>query len=368
MNIRKEFNLINFIKIVATMCVFCLHTSLFSSSWGGFSFSSKTWFLQTPAWAAVWVFFFLSGYLNGNGFLSDKPKYNFDIRGVYNFYKRRFIKVVMPTWIFIMIACTISEPDFFAQYPMVIIKILTLRYYNDPACTSIGATWYVFVLAQLYILTPFICFFIKKILFKIYHNKKVVCLVGIIVCVFAGLIFRCYMHKVGADWSSKVYVPFYANLDIYISGILLAACKKERDYIEQKYNIYTIIASVLFIVLICVNIYIYYKGNTNNIYLELYQYIFPSIYIIILSFVIYLGCGWNVVYKSENLITKLMDSFAGISFEFYLIHSMVLYRIAPYIKVDSPNKFHIILLGLAFVISVLFAKLFQRGYKGINKK
>lgn len=363
-----QLNPINIIKIIATLCVFCLHTSLFSSQWGGFSFSSKNWLLQTPAWAAVWIFFFVSGYLNGGNFIGKEKKYQFSLKSIFDFYKKRLIKVILPTWLFIFVACLISQPEFIAQNPGVLIKILTLRYYNDPGCASIGATWYVFVLAQLYILTPIICFVINWIIEKAGYMKEAIAKLGIVTLCVLGFVYRFYMLKTGAEWTQQVYVPVYSNCDIYISGILLASVQKDREYNKTKYNFFISIALVLFVVTIIVNSAVYYKGNFDSKYIIFYQYFFPSIYIFILSIVLDMSCGWNICYKSHNIILKIIDKFTNISFEFYLVHSMVLYRISPYIKASTPNRYHLCLLGVAFVFSIILAIIFQNGHKEICSK
>ncbi len=364
---KKQIEPINFIKIMATMCVFFIHTSIFSSQWSGFSFSKGTWFFKTPAWAAVWIFFFISGYCNGGNFIAKNTKYNFELKSIWNFYKKRFLKVIWPTWIFIFCALTIGEPEFLKQNPEVVIKILTLRYYNNPASASIGATWFVFTLAQLYLLTPFICYIISKILKNIYKNKRAKYIL-LLLCIVLGGTFRLIMYIKGVDWSSKVYVPFYGNLDIYTAGIIFSTLKEEREYKRVKYNLSIIFSLLLFVGVLIINSDIYYRGTQKIEYLLVYQYIFPSIYIIVLCIFIYNSSFWKIDYAGTSFGTRLLDKFASISFEFYLIHSIVLYKISPYIVTNNANKAYFLLLLIGFCVTTTLAILFRNGYRNIWHK
>lgn len=368
---KKEIDPINIIKVIATLCVFCLHSFIFSSQWGGFSFSNCTWFLQTPAWGAVWIFIFLAGFLNGGNFLGIKRKYQLTIKGFGEFYIRRFRKIILPTWIFVIVAGTLSEPEFFCEYPNVIWKILTLRYYNAPSCISIGNVWYVCILSQLYLLTPLLCLCIDKILYVLQEKKVSGIIVLLILCAFGGLCFRIYLYQKGVDWSSQVYVPFYCNLDIYLSGILLSCVTKIKEYEKRAYYKSTISALMIYFMVVLVNTRCYYLANTNIKYLSIYQYIFPTIYILTMSVVLYLLSGWNVTYKASTIYGKVLACFSNVTFEFYLVHSMVLYRISPYLNTRSEvlqyssNKFHLTLLIIGFIMSLFISIILKNGYKGI---
>lgn len=366
---NKEIDPISIIKVIATICVYCLHTSIFSSQWGNFTFSNRTWILQTPAWGAVWIFIFLSGFLNGGNFLGEKRKYEFTFKSFGQFYVRRFLKIILPTWFFVIIAVVLSEPEFFAEYPEVIWRILTLRYYNSPSCVSIGVIWYVCILGQLYLVTPLLCWIINKILCVV-SDKKVyfIIILLIVISAFSGLGLRFYLYSRGVDWSSQVYVPFYCNLDIYISGILLSCIVKTKEYKKNTYHKSLITAIMIFIILIIVNSRCYYMGNTEARYILIYQYIFPTIYILIMSCVMYLISGWNVIYISHTVFGKMFACFADITFEFYLMHSMILYRVAPYLSTSTPNRFHIKLLLICFVMTTIMAIIFKYGYNGVVKK
>ena len=366
----KQIEPINFIKIIATLCVFFLHTSIFSAQWGNFSFSEKTWFLKTPAWGAVWIFIFISGYLNGGSFLRNgKRTYTFKYNSILHFYMKRFLKVIIPMWIFVLVVCIVIEPETMFQNKDLIFRVLTLTYQNDPASNNIGAVWYICTLAWLYLLTPFICWIVHFILDrgKKPAYKKIILYVLFFASALLGFIYRIYMKNLGLDWS-QIYVLFYCNLDIYISGILLSAIIREKKYDRFHYNVNVVLALVLFMGMLIANTWIYYMGGDTDIrYLEFYQWYFPTIYITVLGAVIYLVCGWDVAYKSKNLPAVMIEKFGKITFEFYLVHSMVLNCISPYISADTPLEYHISLLLAGFWASVAVAVLFKGGHMGMTR-
>ena len=61
-----------------------------------------------------------------------------------------------------------------------------------------------------------------------------------------------------------------------------------------------------------------------------------------------------------------MDAFAGISFEFYLVHSMVYNSIYRYLNTGSPLENHLLLLLCAFVISAALSVLMHRAFQPVR--
>lgn len=358
----------NYVKVIATLCVFCLHTAIFSMQ-HGFTFTKEFFFFQTPAWGSVWIFFYLSGFMNGRNFIGYGAKYKMleSKKHAFYFYKRRFIKVLFPTWIFIFCALLVVETELLFQNLDIIYKILACRYYNVPASNIIGATWYVFVLVWLYLLTPWLCLLIEKIYQLIPERAhKKITLFTLCSIIVIGMIARLILFKKGVDWSSKVYVPVYMNLDIYISGVLMSKLVIEKEYIKDKFRKNILYGELLFALTIFVNILVYSWGNTRIEAMQFYQYIFPSIYICILCYYVYLCSGWNVKYDSLCRINilknpfRILDVFSNISFEFYLLHSMILCKISPYITASTPNRIHIKLLIVGFATTVVMSTIFKR--------
>lgn len=309
------------------------------------------------------ILFIISGFFIGKGFFNGK--YEYSISGILKFYIRRLLKVGVPTWIFIFITGTIVEPEFFYQNPNVISKILTFTYYNIPASNCIGATWYVSTLMQLYLLAPIICWIITMIVKKIRKHLTVKVCFLLILIIIIGLSYRRYLYLSGADWSSKVYVPFYSNLDLYSCGILLNFVKIPSVSGTQKKQFLNSVIKLSLVVLILVNCYIAYIADYNTDFLYCYQYILPSVYIIFVC--TYLKVAEQCLlpqkpFNYRNMIKnpfRLFDIFAKVSFEFYLVHSLVIYKIYIYFAGDNLLYVHFKVILSSFIISIIFAFLLR---------
>ena len=359
MNKKNTVDPINLLRVIAVFMVFFLHTSIFSSQ-REFVFSNHTWFLKTPAWGAVWIFFVLSGYLIGKGYYYKR--YMFDTKGIISFYLSRFLKIGLPTWGFVFMCCVLVQPDFVNNNPGFLFKILTFTYDATPGFDGPSATWYVSTLMQLYLVAPFLCRGLQTLFSKIKDTKKryMTALFLMFCCILLGFSFRYYGWKCGVDWSSKIYVPFYMNLDLYISGILINYLLPQPSIENAKSSVKKICAFMVLLGFVLFNTWIYYKE-----YYFVYQYVFPSLYILVICFYIYI----NEKYKTQqSALTiqaicknplRLIDLFASIAFGFYLFHSLVLSRIYTLISGSTPAIIHIKLIIIAFIITLPFAWGFQ---------
>ncbi len=364
MSKEKTKNLMDpfaFMRAIAAVNVFLIHAGVFSSMYG-FSIESSTWFLKIPGHGSVWIFFFLSGFFNLSGFLGDSPRYELTLSNIKDFYIKRFIKVLLPVWVFCFFALIFSEPDFVRLYPFAIIRLLTFTFTGNPGCTSIAATWYVSTLAQLYLITPLLAY-----LLRFFTKKKgiLIPLLTLSVISAAGLCLRLILLNTGIDWTQGVFVPFYCNLDLYIAGALCCIlCKRLVPFISGIIPYF--LSIIVFIILLIIHCRIYYLSISTEIFETIYRYIMPSVYIIVLTVICALIDFAGFTYSPASLKAlpgnplRLIDMFSSISFEFYLVHSMVLFHIAPYIKAGTPLSYHFSLIAAGFIVSVIIAFLFKK--------
>lgn len=369
---NNKVNQINIIKVIAVLCVFLLHASIYSSQYG-FVFNESNWFLKTPSWSAVWIFFIISGALIGKGFHTGKYKENgqYTFRSIVKFYFNRFLKIGIPTWIFSFLSTLLLEPEYFFNNKKTVFHILTFTYKNIPASLIIGSTWYISTLMWLYLCAPFLMLLLEKI-FSGGKEKNIYVFVLYMCVIISGLLLRLSLYKIGLDWSSKIYVPFYCNLDLYICGML-------TNFIQISPPKKTFIPTMLliFMAAIIINTRMYYRSDYDKTCLIMCQYIFPSIYICIVSpYMCHSICN-DYLYEKVTLKKllhnpfRLIDIFSNISFEFYLTHCMVLNEIAPYIKNNiNAELMHFNLIAYSFVITFILSFLlhncFHKKHK-INK-
>jgi len=163
-------------------------------------------------------------------------------------------------------------------HPRVILHILTFTYNGAPGVTGIGVTWYISTVMQLYLLSPFLYFLVRKM------NSKYTQLSLFLVIVVAGLLLRLYLLHLGAEWYSKIYTLSLSNIDIFGCGLLLNALLQEnRPSSKRHAGLLTKVTAVSCLVsLIAVNCYLSFQ-NTPSL-TTVYQYYLPSVYIIVCSF------------------------------------------------------------------------------------
>lgn len=123
-------------------------------------------FLFLPAWAAMWMLFALSGYLLGRKFYSHQCDSWQDI-GI--FWKNRALRILPSYYIFLLLVFLFVAPAAFLQEKgLFALRLLTCTYNGIPGLEGVGATWFVSVIIQLYLVAPLIYkFLLKKMSFKI---------------------------------------------------------------------------------------------------------------------------------------------------------------------------------------------------------
>lgn len=358
---KKEFDYINFLRFLATLMVFGLHTSIFSGELG-FEFSEKTWFLKTPAWGGVWVFFILSGYLAGKGF--KEKRYEMTIKGIARFYWVKFVKIFIPVLIFNLGVLLFVFPEFMNDNIKELVgSFFALSYNGNPGVNGVGATWYIYSLCRLYIIAP-IVFCIYEFVIKRLNSdrvKGVIAVALIILIAVAGAYYRSHaLFEWGCDWYSMVYTPFYANLDLFLCGMLF----NEVELPTFRYRPWMgIVLCVLSVIPVIINIRLYYFERV-----DLYQAYFPTVYLVLgVGLVVFKAMDIDMVADSENLvrftINRFINWFATISLGFYLFHSLVLDRLKLVTCLFSnigPNHIHARMLLIAFFISVIMGVLFKQ--------
>ena len=350
-----------YIKAAAAITIFLIHTRVFSSL-QGYVITGANWYMKTAAHGAVWVFFFLSGYFNICGFLGAEPRYRLDLQGIIKFYTGRFFKVLLPVWCFYLIALVISEPAFLHMYPGVLFRLLTFTYTGEPGCSSIAATWYVSSLAWLYAVTPFAAWFCRKL-------EKINGFIHLFLFAFAGaglgLMERLYLLWRGTYWTQGVFVPAYCNLDIYICGALAFMIAKRIRLSVGSRLLYASSIIVFSALLLC-HSRINYLGDINGKYVILHEYLMPTVYILVMTFVCIMISSTGYRYLSADIDAirknplRLIDAFSLISFQFYLVHSMVLFQLSPYIGGADGFQYNLRLTVAGFVISVLLSVLLRK--------
>lgn len=363
----KKLQSICILRICAALTVFFLHTWIVTNNLAGINNTwDKLFFLKTPAWGGVWIFFVISGYLAGRGFILER--YNLSMKSILHFYLDKLIKVGIPTLFFIFILCVTVYPDFIPSNQGALTALLTFTYNGSPGLPGIGATWFVSTVMQLYLLTPGLYYLLKKLNAGLSgRTAHTAVLIGIIA---AGCFYRVLLYKNQISWYSWVYTPSIANLDLFLAGFQMnyLLCQNKREGGNRIIGNPLLI--LLLLLLVTFNSYLYYFGETESgrqSFLFIYQYVMPSVYAAFISIFLYFFMEKEQSH-TENLFEKILNWFDGISFWFYLWHSLILDKIYPHIALSSPAAFHLKLLAVTFVITGILASFYTKAFNMLSKE
>ncbi len=363
----KKLQSVCILRTCAALMVFFLHTWIVTDRLAGINHTwDRLFFLKTPAWGGVWIFFVISGYLAGRGFLLGK--YHLSIKSILYFYLDKLIKVGIPALFFVFIVCVTVYPDFIPSNPGVLAALLTFTYNGNPGIDGIGATWFVSTVMQLYLLTPVLYCLLKKLNTRLSgQTAHTAILIGIIA---AGCFYRILLYKSQMSWYSWIYTPSIANLDLFLAGFQMnyLSCQNKKE--GTSHTTGNLLLILLLLSLVTFNSYLYFfgeNGSGNQDFLSVYQYIMPSVYAAFIGIFLYFFTEkeWS---DTENLFERLLNWFNGISFQFYLWHSLILARIYPNIKLSTPIAFHLKLIAAAFVITSVLAIFYTKAFHMLSKE
>ena len=341
------------LKILAATMIFILHMKILD----GFDPSNEQFYFMMPAWAGVWIFFIISGYLSEKGFFDER--YTYTLKGIAQYYISRFIKVIIPTYVFISICIILTYPNFILDNNQVILSFLTLTYNGIPGTDGIGATWYVFTIFWLYILAPFLSFAIKKIK----TTKIITIFILLITVIIIGCLIRLYLgNEEDTNWYLDVYTNPFINIDLFTAGMMAYLIQKKLAISSRWHSSpIKILSLCMLFSMIIINSYIYwageYQGQSHLMWI--YQYLFPTIWgvtvlVIIISFK-----------NSDKRVKGITRKIADLSFSFYLFHSLIGHQLQTILTISDPLLDHIISIVVVGIVTTVAAVLYQNSINPI---
>lgn len=346
---KNRFDYLDKLRLAATFMVFALHIMAFK----GKDFymhdilkDSGGWFiLFSPAWGGVWIFFVLSGYLAGLGFYNGI--YDLNIKDVWRYYYKKLRKIYMPTVLYLCFAVIIVQPYFFEDWH-IILQIITCTYDGRPGFNGGGVTWFVFTLMWCYLATPLLC----KICGGNWNIKVLFFCVSL-----CGLAIRLFWYWSGNDWYT-IYTSPLGNIDLFFCGFCIPYILRSMSIPKSK--LLKVITLVCFILLVLENSY----SMAYSWHIAFYQYVSPSLYLLLTCMYIILFSG-EEQNNASSFLHKLGAFLCGISFEIYLVHSLVFERLSPHIGGSTATGQYFKFLIVASVVTLLFAIGWKRIFRRI---
>lgn len=350
-NFFKKIDIFNFLRGFALLCVIGLHTYCVINP--EYPEIPHSWIFNTPAWLAMWIFFFLSGYLLGKGFYNGK--YEFSTQGILKFYKSRLIKILPMYLLLLLVLFIFYNPMWFIENPVKVLNMFTFTLGNKDTIIGVGATWFISTIMQLYLLAPFG----YKLLSK--YNKNKFALLVLILALGIGYRLLADLFKI--DYEHWVYTFSLANLDLFFGGMFMNAITKVSPDNKLKSYLRPISLLALFTIIFL------WMFPTIHVSSWLYRYCYPTFTLASLFLIV-----WAHDYKDKprpeplDLLTllkkpyRIVEYLGIISFTFYLYHSNVLEMCMNTLKdpnfpiAISDNHFYVctylMMFAITFVLSV----------------
>lgn len=324
----SEMDIFNFIRGIALLCAIGIHAVYIVIVYNKYPAPASP-LLHTPAWIAMWIFFFLSGYLLGKGFYKNKYKTN--TSGILNFYKSRFIRIMPLYFICLFTIILYMKPLLPFQHPDTIIRLITFTFqgkaYNTP---QIGQLWFVSVIVQCYILAPFVY---KYFLSKIKDNT----LFFLTIIIAFGLTYRLCIYNFNLNYWKYSMTFCISNFDLFFGGMLLNALTQNSKFILSSIvqNSIKCLSLSAFFLIIITHLFL---QNENTF---IYRYLYPTIVFLILAcIVLAFDCPANKECKTTPVTLKriiknplrFIEYLGIISYPFYLYNMAVLIIVFDTIK------------------------------------
>lgn len=362
---RINSTIVNFLKVFATILVFCCHSVIVAHE--SFQPYGLVYLFNTPAWGGVWIFLIVSGLLASWGF--ETRRYQLSKQSLKKYWSGRVIKVLLPTWIFLSLVYIFSMRDSELRWD-VILRMLTCTYNGGfTGIKGAGATWYVFVLMWLYLLTPLFVTLLKK--YELRHaGSEFKAFIRLLICVVGlGLTYRIAGYILHWDLYNWLYANVLACLDLYICGMITV--KLIRFFPKDKLpRLVSFKTSFLVLFLLMNGIFI--AKSAFPLLNIIYCYLSPSFYI---TFTVLIVLLYSVDEKDTYIIGfvgKFCNIVCPYSFAFYLWHSSLLAAIADSSSWITNAYLHyafmlIVSIIVVSYVSYLMTKMNDSIIKTINK-
>lgn len=303
-------------------------------------------------YSGVTFFIILSGFVISYSYYNKINDYS--VKNSISFVIRR-LKRVYPLHILTLVIAMVFEYKSLFNNSMLFfgktLSNITLTQSIIPMKSiyfSFNAvSWYISASVVFYIFTPLIICTVKKVK---ENNKK---LWFIIVLLYLVELFFVFFTKNSLNAHWLVYInPFFRILDYIIGCILGVIALKKRESVTENIN-YSVLEVVSLISLIVA--YLFYPSIG-----QVYRY---GVYYAPLFILIIYVFSFEKGFLSKNIFNHGILVYLGtISFEFYMIHQLVIRFVTSLFPLDFP-----ILISLAcFVISIIASMILNKLLNGKN--
>lgn len=342
---RKRFDEIDLLRAFGILGVIIVHI--------------LTYNLTNPIYKFLWnnLQFVVVSFVFCSGFVLASIYENAfsDLHKTILWYKKRFIRLVFPFWIYLIahFSLWILFPNFFQGLGLV----KTPQYFLNSAL-FIGGTnlnWLPLLFLQLTFYFP--------IFINLFSFKRKIFWIYSLAAVFITAIFTFYTFPY-SHYREVMWIPW--SLVLITSMVIAIQAKKEEKSImlNSKYLIYGLIFFGEFLVLLFIN---FGRGNSLNFYDHKYP---PDFYYIFfgLAFTCFsLLIGRAKIWQNVN-IKKVYFYISNNSYQIFFIHYILLDMVLTLAKKNTLLQNPILEFAIILPLSLLLAEIFNRTTSLLKRK
>lgn len=349
----NKIDIFNLLRSIAIICVILAHTPILIIQ--SFNLETYPFYFNTPAWMAMWIFFFLSGYLLGKGFYNNK--YELSKQGILKFYKSRLIRILPLYFLLLFIVFIFYNPDWFIKNPINVLRLFTFTYNGIGGINGTGHTWFISAIVQLYILAPFG----YKLLSKFDKNKKSLWILFFVLLAF-GIGYRLLTDLFKLNYYKYVLTFSIANIDLFFGGMLLNSVTK-----NSADNVWKSLLRPISL-LIFLGLMLSYTLPVIDLSWWVYDYIYPTLTFLALILVTisndYEGKTKPLPVTFLSVLKnplRIVEYIGIISFNMYLFHANIIEMVTNLFKqynlqvVFTGNSIFVAIFFVMFIITFIFS-------------
>ena len=317
----SRFDTVTILRGVACLIIIAIHAPIPS-----LLIDSQVGFLLTAiGFIAISMFFFLSGFVLGKGYLSNK--YQLTFPGILKFYGRRIKKIAPIYYLIILILFTLTPKT----TPIRIIDIVRLLTFTaTPKITIYSSSylWFVSTIMQLYFLAP-VGFLILKTIKTQKLRLRIILFITVLIfgiLVKSAILFNAANEILNTSWQM--------NIDIFALGMLLAASNTDvYTVLKTKPRMFrglllVMTFTIFFVLYLFGSIYIH-KSATQTLKSTHLDIVMPFTAILISSIVLSVfpirrvipNLQKNSILTSAVVVPQIFLQTIGLySYKIYLLH------------------------------------------------
>lgn len=276
----------------------------------------------------VWVFFILSGYLIGKGFVTKR--YKTTPLGLLSYIGKRFVSIALFYYPVLFINMYVSRTYYGDKFWFLLGRALTFNANEYITKPGIDYLWTISMEMQWYLIAPMVFAISYLILRNI--PKKIVYPILLLVITSGFMIRYITFTKFFPDefykYLGSFYIRYFYNWDFFVFGFLINYLPdiniqiKINSILEKIKNLVMLPVSLLLIsVMYTISSYIRYYNLADQIKYIYYQaVILPLIITLLTGIYIIIFDKSDFRSFNRNIATLTLTSVGFFSYQIYLVH------------------------------------------------